>query len=150
MSDPVGRTDAGRSYVVFGQTASTGINLSAIAGGTGGFVINGQCMRDYSGQSVASAGDVNGDGLADLIVGATSSDPAAGTGAGRSYVVFGKSSSTAINLSAIAGGTGGFVINGQCMSDYSGKSVASAGGRERRRSGRPDRRRVVQRPCCRL
>ncbi len=127
MSDPVGRTDAGRSYVVFGQTASTGINLSAIAGGTGGFVINGQCMRDYSGQSVASAGDVNGDGLADLIVGATSSDPAAGTGAGRSYVVFGKSSSTAINLSAIAGGTGGFVINGQCMSDYSGKSVASAG-----------------------
>jgi hypothetical protein len=40
--------------------------------------------------SVASAGDVNGDGLADLIVGAYSSDPADGDSAGRSYVVFGQ------------------------------------------------------------
>jgi hypothetical protein len=42
-----------------------------------------------SGFSVASAGDVNGDGLADLIVGAYLSDPASGTDAGRSYVIFG-------------------------------------------------------------
>ncbi|MFM7268184.1 MAG: integrin alpha, partial [Cyanobium sp.] len=55
------------------------IDLSDIAGGTGGFVINGQSAFDYSGFSVASAGDVNGDGLADLIVGAYRSDPAAGS-----------------------------------------------------------------------
>jgi hypothetical protein len=37
---------------------------------TGGFVINGESENDYSGRSVSSAGDVNGDGLDDLIVGA--------------------------------------------------------------------------------
>ena len=45
-----------------------GIDLSAIAGGTGGFVINGQCAGDASGCSVAGAGDVNGDGYSDLVV----------------------------------------------------------------------------------
>jgi hypothetical protein len=44
------------------------INLSAITAGTGGFVINGESRHDYSGFSVSSAGDVNGDGLDDLIV----------------------------------------------------------------------------------
>jgi len=126
-SDPAAGSNAGRSYVVFGKANTTAINLSAIALGTGGFVINGQCANDYSGRSVASAGDVNGDGLADLIVGTYGSDPAAGFDAGRSYVVFGKANTTAINLSAIDAGTGGFVINGQCSFDFSGRSVASAG-----------------------
>jgi hypothetical protein len=35
-----------------------------------GFVINGEAAGDKSGYSVSSAGDVNGDGLDDLIVGA--------------------------------------------------------------------------------
>jgi hypothetical protein len=55
---------------VFGKQNNTdAINLSAIATGTstGGFVINGESAYDYSGFSVSSAGDVNGDGLDDLI-----------------------------------------------------------------------------------
>ena len=126
-SNPASGTDAGRSYVVFGKTSTTGIDLSAVAAGTGGFVINGQGASDQSGISVSSAGDVNGDGLADLLVGAYKSDPAAGLDAGRSYVVFGKSSGTAIDLSAVAAGTGGFVINGQGAGDFSGFSVKAAG-----------------------
>jgi hypothetical protein len=78
---------------------------------------HGQCAGDHSGRSVSSAGDVNGDGLADLIVGAYLSDPAAGSNAGRSYVVFGKTGGSAVDLSAIAAGIGGFVINGQCAGD---------------------------------
>jgi hypothetical protein len=41
----------------------------SIVVGTGGFVINGEDMNDNSGVSVSTAGDVNGDGLDDLIVG---------------------------------------------------------------------------------
>ena len=123
--DPGNRTDAGRSYVVFGRTATTTIELSAL--GASGFVINGQGASDQSGFSVSSAGDVNGDGLADLIVGARASDPTNRSDGGRSYVVFGRTGQTAVELSAVAAGTGGFVINGQGASDLSGSSVSCAG-----------------------
>jgi hypothetical protein len=54
---------AGKSYVVFGKKDNTGaIELSDIVAGKGGFVINGESGRDYSGYSVSSAGDVN-DGI---------------------------------------------------------------------------------------
>ena len=42
----------------------------------------------YSGYSVSSAGDINGDGYDDLIIGAIYADPN-GTSSGSSYVVFG-------------------------------------------------------------
>jgi hypothetical protein len=124
---------AGDSYVVFGKASGWGaaIDLGTIATGTGGFVIHGQESGDQSGYSVASAGDINGDGFADLIIGARFGDAAgsAKNGAGDSYVVFGKASGwgAAIDLTSIAAGTGGFVIHGQDIGDRSGFSVASAG-----------------------
>jgi hypothetical protein len=59
-----GQSDAGKSYVVFGKTNSSAINLSVIAdtsNPTGGFVINGEIKYDYSGFSVSNEGDVNGE-----------------------------------------------------------------------------------------
>jgi hypothetical protein len=77
-------------------------------------------VSDLSGISVSNAGDVNGDGLDDLIVlfclpntiydlpafnllfgSAHQADPINKSNAGKSYVVFGKQDNTAINLSAI-------------------------------------------------
>ena len=130
-ADPAGESNAGKSYVVFGQGTGFGasIDLSAIVAGSGGFVINGQNAGDYSGLWVASAGDVNGDGFDDLIIGAWGADPAGGSKAGKSYVVFGQGTGigASIDLSAIERGTGGFVINGQSAGDASGDFVASAG-----------------------
>jgi hypothetical protein len=91
---------------IFGKTDSTAINLSAIANGTGGFVINGENVDDSSGNSVSTAGDINGDGLNDLIVGARGIPSTTGEfKAGKFYVIFGKKDNTTIDLSAIASGT---------------------------------------------
>lgn len=120
-------TDTGSSYVVFGKADGTAVDLAAVAAGTGGFIIGGDTNRDRSGISVSSAGDINGDGLDDLIVGAYWADPNGVAAAGESYVVFGKSTTTAVDLATIASGTGGFVVNGVGASDMSGFSVDGAG-----------------------
>jgi hypothetical protein len=86
---------------VAGVTSLTeAVALSSIEAGTGGFVINGVSAGDYSSFSVSSAGDVNGDGLADLIVGASDDSPN-GSSSGASFVVFGQSDGAAGELSAI-------------------------------------------------
>ncbi|MBP0039473.1 MAG: FG-GAP repeat protein, partial [Roseofilum sp. SID1] len=125
-ADPNGTANAGRSYVVFGKSDGTTVNLSNITAGTGGFALDGEAALDGSGYSVSSAGDVNGDGLDDLIVGADDADPN-GSNSGRSYVVFGKSDGTTVNLSDITAGTGGFALDGEAALDESGISVSSAG-----------------------
>ena len=107
------------------------IDLTDIAAGTGGFVIYGEDANDQSGRSIASAGDVNGDGYDDLIIGALLGDASgdAKADAGDSYVVFGTASGfgATLELADVAAGTGGFVIHGEDAGDRSGFAVASAG-----------------------
>ncbi len=123
----------GASYVVYGHAGgfAAEIDLAAIAAGTGGFVIRGQDPGDNSGSSASSAGDINGDGFDDLIIGAKNADGPSNTRdrAGDSYVVFGHAGAFAaeIDLAAVAGGIGGFVIHGEDAGDVSGAAVASAG-----------------------
>src|SRR5262249_41014130 len=80
-------TDRGEAYVVFGSKSLGGliVNLNGIGGQ--GFTLRGFEDSGFAGLSVGMAGDVNGDGLADLIVGAEGTD-AAGTNRGAAYVIF--------------------------------------------------------------
>jgi hypothetical protein len=54
-----------------------------------GFRLSGVGLGDASGYAVSAAGDVNGDGFGDLIVGAAYASPNAVENAGESYVIFG-------------------------------------------------------------
>lgn len=62
------------------------VQLSGLNGQTG-FKLDGEATNDYSGSSVSGAGDINADGIADLIIGS----PGHNDRTGRSYVVFGAS-----------------------------------------------------------
>jgi hypothetical protein len=50
--------------------------------------------NDYRGHLISSAGDINGDGLDDLIIGVYEANPNDKSKAGKSYVVFGKKDNT--------------------------------------------------------
>ena len=138
---PNGVAQAGESYVVFGR--STGFpatfelrSLFPEAGGTGaeGFVLKGIDPQDFAGVSVSDAGDVNGDGIDDFIIGAEHGDPNGLLSAGESYVVFGRATGFPAtfelrSLFPAAGGDGtaGFVLKGIDVEDNSSVSVSNAG-----------------------
>ena len=119
---------AGAAYVVFGHPSGPGpVTDVSTLDGTNGFKLSGAPgLYAEVGFSVASAGDVNGDGFADIIIGA----PGAGGGdyaGGASYVVFGKASGfpAAVDLASLDG-TNGFRMGGG-VEETVGRSVASAG-----------------------
>ncbi|MEH2046453.1 beta strand repeat-containing protein [Nostoc sp.] len=119
---------SGQSYVVFGSKGGFGaqFNVSTL-NGTNGFTINGINAGDYSGSSISSAGDINGDGVDDLIIGAFAASPN-GQSSGQSYVVFGSKGGfgAQFNLSNL-NGTNGFLINGINPRNYLGISISSEG-----------------------
>ena len=132
-ADPNGDSQAGETYVVYGGASAPGtggvLDLSDLDG-TNGFILNGIDAIDESGVSVSSAGDVNGDGYDDLIIGAHRADPDGDNQAGETYLVYGGASAPGTNgvldLSDLDG-TNGFILNGIDADDRSGRSVSSAG-----------------------
>ena len=125
--------NAGESYVIFGKAAGFGpIDVEALTPSEG-FTILGGIMGDRAGGSVSAAGDVDGDGFDDIIVGAPL---AAGTGAlgstaGDSYVIFGSDLTGAVThagteASEILTGT----LNADVMVAGQGDDTVIGGGGE--------------------
>jgi hypothetical protein len=116
--------DAGEAYIFFGS--SSGLRPG---GSIQGYEVNG-----YAGLSVSSAGDIDGDGYDDFLVGASGSNDSAGDNAGETYVLFGSASGfgaadgTGLSLIDLANllPSHGFVMQGADFS-RSGRSVSSAG-----------------------
>jgi hypothetical protein len=119
----------GASYVVFGKTGGLGANFNlATLNGVNGFRIDGEAVDDHFGSSVAGAGDINGDGFADLIIGAYDASTNGNDYSGAAYVIFGKRSGFTATLALSSlNGTNGFKINGEAADDYAGWSVSGAG-----------------------
>jgi VCBS repeat-containing protein len=138
QADPNGIESAGQSYVILGSAdvgAGGSLDLANLEAersrsldGSNGFVLNGIEMEDDSGWSVSGGGDVNGDGFADLIIGAPYAEPNGTERAGETYVVFGQAGgfSASIDLSGLDG-SNGFVINGAATDEASGYAVSRAG-----------------------
>src|SRR5204863_222918 len=94
--------------------------------GSNGFVVRGAVITDNVGFSVASAGDVNGDGYDDFLFGSPSST-AGVSGAGSTWVVFGKATGFGpLNVTTLTP-VDGFSIVGAATAERAGISVSSAG-----------------------
>ena len=121
---------SGVSYVVFGRdtNAVADVNVASLADtNTNGFSVVGGAAWDFSGYSVSGAGDVNGDGFADVIIGAPQASTSNTYQSGAAYVLFGHATPFAnLDLSALAAGDG-FSISGVAAYDWAGASVSDAG-----------------------
>lgn len=109
---PLDGADTGRAYVFYGPIAGSMIATDADA------IIFGEAINDGFGTSVASAGDVDGDGADDVIVGA---DQLFSEGTGKAYVFYGP---LAGNIQAADAGA---ILLGEIAQDIFGASVAGVG-----------------------
>ena len=121
-------TDAGETFVIFGgQSFGSLFNLATL-NGTNGFVVNGIDAEDRSGRSVSGAGDFNGDGIDDIVIGAPGYIGESVTLPGDAYVLFGKTTFTSgtVNLNAITANDG-IIIESDGGDEFFGYSVGAAG-----------------------
>lgn len=129
LGAPLENSDAGASYVIYGSRNQfpSFFNVKSL-NGTNGFIVHGIRTGDQFGYSTGTAGDINGDGIADLILGAPHAISIGFSFAGASYVIFGNRNgfATPFNLTDL-NGTNGFTVPGVTLGTYLGYSVGTAG-----------------------
>ena len=120
-----GATNNGRAYLFLGSASGIADCDLATAPGCTDATLTGEGVSDAFGLSVGAAGDVNGDGYDDIIVGAYNYQDQANPGQypGRAYVFFGGSGLSG----SLGAGSADVIITGDADKDYFGRSAAGAG-----------------------
>jgi hypothetical protein len=121
-ASPLARSNAGIVHVVFGTREPAPVSLGNL--GSGGFDIQGGGTEHRTGSVIAGAGDLNGDGLADILIGNPRLRFTGGTGQGFVYAVFGKADAGPVDLKSP--GAGAFRISG-ADGDRAGSAVGAVG-----------------------
>jgi len=116
--------DPGYVEVVLGRSEAGSVDLDSLAAGAG-FRIVGPADEQF-GWSIGAAGDVNGDGRADLIIGAPSTSPSGRSAGGAAWLIYGAASTADVEISNLASSRG-FRIAGAEAFDGAGAAVAGAG-----------------------
>ncbi|MEZ5119455.1 MAG: hypothetical protein R2686_06060 [Candidatus Nanopelagicales bacterium] len=120
-ADHSGVDGSGSAYVVWGG-ATADVDLADL--GDRGLRIDGTQPYGQLGVSVAGAGDVNADGVDDMILGAWGEDPGGVEGTGSVYVVFGGDRGP-LDLRSL--GSRGFRIDGASLNDAIGGTGTGTG-----------------------
>ncbi|MFW3145314.1 MAG: hypothetical protein ACMUIE_00700 [Thermoplasmatota archaeon] len=115
-----GGAESGQTYLIFGKASGWSMDTS-LSNADASFI--GEAVGDRSGTSVSGAGDVNGDGFDDILIGADHNDEG-GAEAGQTYLIFGKASGWSMDTS-LSSADGSFI--GEASIDYSGYSTSDAG-----------------------
>jgi hypothetical protein len=119
LENAAGETATGELSVTVQPVA---VDLGVVESGIGGFTVSGQSAEGI-GRAVSAAGDLDGDGFDDFLVGA----PAAAGGAGRVYVVFGAPGHDSFELDPTPGAGARHTVLAGSGSEALGSSVAPAG-----------------------
>jgi hypothetical protein len=122
--DDDGGADAGAAFVVLGATAA-GHGAAELSLGAADLVLVGEAAGDRAGSSLAFVGDVDGDGLSDLLIGAPTHG-GGGAHAGKAYLVLG-STLAASPTGGIDLADADFAFVGGAAGDGAGAAVAGAG-----------------------
>jgi len=120
-------SNSGSGYLLLGRSSGFAASEALPLTGGNGFAIHGEASGDRFGLSVNGVGDHNGDGFADLLIGAPEAD-ANGNRSGTSYLLFGHADGfpATLALSSLTGDGSGFRLIGTAPDDFSGWSVSGA------------------------
>lgn len=119
---PYANSNAGYIYIIYGSSERTNIEVNSLVTTGRGVIISGENGYDYSGFSLSGAGDINNDGLADVIIGS----PGVNFAAGSAYVIYGTKQKNAVSLSNNMDSTIGFAIYSSNLYEQVGYSVSAA------------------------